>query len=151
MKKYDKVLIEIILAVCILILMPSNNCIAMSNISGKSETIKIADKSKPDTVTGGGDTPTTVSGTMKQVTPSYLDSSNYSELQTTIGYILNFLQVASGITAVVMIAFTGFKLIFEVNPEVVNETKRTMYPIVLGIVLTFGATSIAKFIISALE
>lgn len=135
MKKYDKLFVGIILAVCLLIFMPYNNCMAD----------RAAD--------GDGFVPTTptVSDAIKQVTPSYIASSNYSELQTTIGYVLNFLQVASGITAVVMIAFTGFKLIFEVNPEVVNETKRTMYPIVLGIVLTFGATSIAKFIISALE
>ena len=134
MRKYDKLLVEVILTVCLLFFMPYNDCLAMSD----------------DKADFGGSTPT-VSEAMGFVSPSYVSSSNYSELQTTIGYILNFLQVASGITAVVMIAFTGFKLIFEVNPEVVNETKRTMYPIVLGIVLTFGATSIAKFIISALE
>lgn len=98
----------------------------------------------------GGDPPT-ISGTIKKVTPSYIASSNYSELQTTIGYILNFLQIASGLTSVIMIAFTGFKLIFEVNPKVVEETKKTMFPIVFGIVLTFGAASIAKFIIGAVE
>ena len=99
----------------------------------------------------GGPPPPTISGTIKDVSPSYIDSSNYSELQTTIGYILNFLQIASGLTSVIMIAFTGFKLIFEVNPKVVKETKKTMFPIVFGIVLTFGAASIAKFIIGAVE
>ena len=97
------------------------------------------------------DVDTSVSGALGLVSVIYIGESNYSELQKTIGYILGFLQIASGLTSVVMIAFLGFKLIFEVNPKVVEETKKTMYPIVLGIVLTFGAVSIAKFIIGAVE
>ena len=97
------------------------------------------------------DVDTSVSGALGLVSVIYIGESNYSELQKTIGYILGFLQIASGLTSVVMIAFLGFKLIFEVNPKVVEETKKTMYPIVLGIVLTFGAVSIAKFIIGVVE
>lgn len=106
---------------------------------------------QPATPSGVNEPTPTISGTIKDVSPSYIDSSNYTELQTTIGYVLGFLQIASGLTAVIMIAFTGFKLIFEVNPKVVEETKKTMFPIVFGIVLTFGAVSIAKFIIGAVE
>lgn len=58
--------------------------------------------------------------------------------------ILTFLQILSGITAVVMIAITGFRYIVE-TPEVKGELKKNMLPIVIGIILVFFAASIAKF------
>ena len=66
---------------------------------------------------------------------------------TSIGNsILTFLQILSGITAVIMIAITGFRYIVE-TPEVKGELKKNMLPIVVGIVLVFFAVSIAKFFI----
>ena len=100
---------------------------------------------------GGGGADPTISGAMGLVSPSYVEPSNYSELQTTIGYILGFLQIASGLTSVVMIAFTGFKFIFEENPDVKAETKKSGLPIIIGFVMTFSAVSIAKFILGAVE
>lgn len=58
--------------------------------------------------------------------------------------ILTFLQILSGIAAVVMIAITGFRYIVE-TPEVKGELKKNMVPIVIGIILVFFAVSIAKF------
>ena len=134
MKKYGKLLVEVILTVCLLFFMPYNDCLAMSDDIGDF----------------GGSTPT-VSEAMGFVSPSYVSSSNYSELQTTIGYILGFLQIASGLTSVVMIAFTGFKFIFEENPDVKAEAKKSGLPIIIGFVMTFSAVSIAKFILGAVE
>ncbi len=67
-------------------------------------------------------------------------------LQKVAGSILTFLQIASGIAAVIMIAVTGFRYIIE-TPEVKGELKKNMFPIIVGIVLVFFATSIAKFFI----
>lgn len=67
-------------------------------------------------------------------------------LATVIGKLLGFLQVASGIVAVLMIAIVGFNYIIS-TPEVKDEMKKKMLPIIIGIVLVFGATSVAKFLI----
>ena len=115
------------------------------SLCAKQNTVNAAHKESEDPP---GTIPT-VSGTIKKVTP--IDSLDYTDLQKTAGYILGFLQIASALTSVVMIAFTGFKLVVETNPTVLEETKKTMVPIVLGMVMTFGAVSIAKFIIGAVE
>ena len=67
-------------------------------------------------------------------------------MATVIGKLLGFLQVASGIVAVLMIAIVGFNYIIS-TPEVKDEMKKKMLPIIIGIVLVFGATSVAKFLI----
>lgn len=72
---------------------------------------------------------------------------NYSDLSNVVGKILGFLQIASGLTSVIMIAFIGFKLITTM-PNARGELKEKLFPILIGIVLVFGATSIGKFIIS---
>ena len=46
-----------------------------------------------------------------------------------------------------MIAFLGFELITSM-PETREAIKKKMFPIIIGIMLVFGATSIASFIIS---
>ena len=75
----------------------------------------------------------------QQVDPNSV--TTFSNLGDTI---LTFLQILSGITAVVMIAITGFRYIVE-TPEVKGELKKNMLPIVIGIILVFFAASIAKF------
>ena len=60
--------------------------------------------------------------------------------------VLKFLQIASAIAAVIMIAVTGFRYVIEA-PEVKAELKTNMLPIIIGIVLVFFATSIARFFI----
>ena len=70
-----------------------------------------------------------------------------STLTTVVNRLLGFLQVASGLVAVLMIAITGFNYIVS-TPEVKNEMKSKMLPIIIGILLVFGAVSVARFIIS---
>lgn len=76
--------------------------------------------------------------------------SNVDSLQSVVKKILGFLQIASGLIAVVMIAWTGFRYIIE-TPEMKSELKKNMIPIVVGILLVFFAASIAKFIIGMFE
>lgn len=118
MKTMYKVLTILIIAVSMLVIMPDNMSLAATAADAGSAIDGIQ-------VTGGGDV---------------------SKLQSVIGKLLGFLQVASGIIAVLMIAITGFQYIVE-TPEVKSEIKKKMLPIIVGIVLVFGATSIAKFII----
>ena len=70
-----------------------------------------------------------------------------STLKTTIGKVLGFLQVASGLVAVLMIAFNGFRYITSA-PDIKSEIIKNVAPILAGLVLVFGAVSFAKFIIS---
>lgn len=118
MKTMYKVLAVLIIAVSMFVIMPDNMSLAATAADAGNAIDGI-------TVSGGGDV---------------------SKLQSVIGKLLGFLQVASGIIAVLMIAITGFQYIVE-TPEVKNEIKKKMLPIIVGIVLVFGATSIAKFII----
>ena len=74
------------------------------------------------------------------------NSINTDSLKTVIGKILGFLQVASGLAAVIMIAVTGFNYIIS-TPEVKKEMLSKMLPIVVGLILVFGAVSIAKFLL----
>ena len=63
-----------------------------------------------------------------------------------VSNILAFLQVASGLVAVIMIAYTGFRYIVE-TPEMKEKLKKDMIPIVVGILLVFFAVSIANFFV----
>ncbi len=87
----------------------------------------------------------TVSGIAGMMTPKYVNPDKYSGIQTVIGRILGFLQVASALTTVVVVAFLGFKMLTE-TPEVKREVKQKGLPIIIGVVLVFGATSVASFI-----
>lgn len=86
-----------------------------------------------------------VSNTIEQIKPTE-DVTGAENLTVIASRILTFLQIASGIAAVIMIAVTGFRYIIE-TPEVKGELKKNMLPIVIGLVLVFFATSIAKFFI----
>ena len=76
-----------------------------------------------------------------------MDGTEVNSFKKTLGKILGFLEVASGITAIVVIAFLGFQYIVSTPPNMKNEAKNKMLPIVIGVVLVFGAVSIAKFIL----
>ena len=90
---------------------------------------------------------TTVSGIVKGIRPIDPTEDKYSDLAEVVGKIIGFLQIASGITTVIMVAFLGFELITSM-PETREAIKKKMLPMIIGIMLVFGATSIANFIIS---
>ena len=74
-------------------------------------------------------------------------SENYGTLQTTIGKLLGFLQVASGLVGVIVIATTGFNYILSADADMKAEIKKKGLPIIVGFAIVFGAVSIAKFLI----
>ncbi len=78
------------------------------------------------------------------------DTAAIDDFRNAGNKILTFLQILSGIAAVVMIAVTGFRYIIE-TPEVKGELKKNMLPIVVGIVLVFFAASIAKFFLGMFQ
>ena len=74
-------------------------------------------------------------------------SVDVTGVQGVIGKLLNFLQIASGLVAVLMIAIVGLGYIVAQTSDMKAEFKNKGLPIIIGIVLVFGAASIAKFFI----
>ena len=119
MKTVYKVFAILMIAVSMFVIMPDNMCLA--DAKGAIGQVEKAANSNEATAAADG-------------------------LASVIGKLLGFLQVASGIVAVLMIAIVGFNYIIS-TPEVKDEMKKKMLPIIIGIVLVFGATSVAKFLI----
>ena len=128
MKKISKLLVAVIISTCVLAFMPGNNCLAMADLKD-----------------GGGGLKTTAGGAIDGLKAT--GDVDVGGLQTVIGTLLNFLQIASGLIAVLMIAVVGFGYIVTPDAEMKTEFKKKGLPIIVGIVLVFGAASIAKFFI----
>ena len=73
--------------------------------------------------------------------------NNATKVTGILGKLLGFLQVVSGVTAVIVIAWTGFNFIFA-GAEVKTDMLKKFLPIIIGLVLVFGATTVANFVIS---
>lgn len=119
MKTVNKILAILVIAICTLTIMPKNTALAAGS-SAKN-------------IVGG-------------VNASIPDDGYATDLQATISKLLGFLQVASGLVAILMIAIVGFNYIIS-TPDVKDEMKKKMLPIIIGLVLVFGAVSVAKFIL----
>ena len=119
MKTINKILAILIISICTFVIMPKNEIFA------------------------AGESASAIVGKVNAVTP---DGTYASDLQTTISKLLGFLQVASGLVAILMIAIVGFNYIIS-TPDVKEEMKKKMLPIIIGLVLVFGAVSIAKFVL----
>ena len=128
MKKISKLLVAVIISTCVLAFIPGNNCLAMADLKD-----------------GGGGLKTTVGGAIDGL--NVAGDVDVGGLQKVIGTLLNFLQIASGLVAVLMIAIVGFNYILATSSDMKKEMKEKALPIIIGIVLVFGATSIAKFFI----
>ena len=128
MKNISKLLVAVIISTCVLAFMPGNNCMAMADLKD-----------------GGGGLKTTVGGAIDGL--NVAGDVDVGGLQKVIGTLLNFLQIASGLVAVLMIAIVGFNYILATSSDMKKEMKEKALPIIIGIVLVFGATSIAKFFI----
>ena len=128
MKKISKLLVAVIISTCVLAFMPGNNCMAIADLKD-----------------GGGGLKTTAGGAIDGLNAT--GSVDVGGLQKVIGTLLNFLQIASGLVAVLMIAIVGFNYILATSSDMKKEMKEKALPIIIGIVLVFGATSIAKFFI----
>ena len=99
---------------------------------------------------GGG----SISSMVKATNPGESDGTAAigSEMASeVIKKVLAFLQLASALIAVVVIALTGFKYVFDNDVEVKNEMKKRMLPIVIGMILVFSATTVAKFLLGVVQ
>lgn len=121
MKTFKRILIVLVIFTCVFGIM--------------SQNISMAASDDVSSIVGG-------------VSPENPSGQLASDFQATIGKLLGFLQIASGLIAILMIALTGFNYIVA-TPEVKEEMKKKMLPIIVGFVLVFGAVSIAKFILGA--
>lgn len=121
MKILQKLLLVLIIASCVMVIMPKNyvNASSVGDLAG-------------------------------DVKPDMADNSITQNLGSVVSKILGFIQVASGLLSVVMIAWTGFRYIIE-TPEMKNELKKSLIPIVVGFLLVFMASTIARFVIKMFE
>ena len=120
MKTFSKVLLILMIAICMVTFLSYS-----VSLAGTDDSAVTADEAL-DKITANQ----SVKGT--------------GGLTDMAGKLVSFLQVASGIAAVIMIAITGFRYVIE-TPEVKGELKKNMFPIIVGIILVFFAVSIAKF------
>ena len=118
MKAISKIIAILLIAISTLVIMPTNFSFAGNNTAA-------------DAIDGLNAT----------------GSVDVGGLQAVIGKLLNFLQIASGLVAVLMIAIVGFNYILATSSDMKKEMKEKALPIIIGIVLVFGAASIAKFFI----
>ena len=126
MKIGKKIFVSLCIIVCMLTVIPSN-------------FIKVeASKSK-------------VSALVGTMTGDEIEDSYSTELIDTINSLLGFVQLAAGIISVVVICFTCFNYITASTPDMKEEVKKKMLPLIIGMVLVFGASSIARFILGAVE
>ena len=75
---------------------------------------------------------------------SSVDSSNLTKMA---GKVISLIQVASVILAVILIAVFGFKFIMGSANEKADYQK-SFIPLIVGLVVVFAATSIAKLIMT---
>ena len=68
-----------------------------------------------------------------------------TELTGLAGQVINLIQIASAVAAVILIAVFGFKFILGSANEKADYQK-SFIPLIVGVVVVFAATSIAKLL-----
>ena len=91
-----------------------------------------------------------VQETVKNFTPDVPTDGEAASFVKIANVVLGLIQILSGVMAIIVIAWTGFKFIVE-TAEMKAQLKDRMLPIIVGAILVFGATSVAKFIIGVVE
>ena len=71
--------------------------------------------------------------------------ANTGNLTTMAGKILGIIQIASAIAAVILIAVFGFRFILGSAQEK-SDYMKSFIPLIVGVVVVFSASSIAKLI-----
>ena len=124
------------------------NPIESSVVCAKTNTTK---NLKKDTGTStASETSTSYTGVVDEAKPEDSDIPTTSDGVTgVIRHLLGFLQAASALMSVVVIAFNGFQYILAADAEMKSEMKKKMLPLVIGLVLVFSASSITLFLLGA--
>ena len=73
------------------------------------------------------------------------DTGAASELVTLAGKVIGLIQIASAVAAIVLVAVFGFKFILGSANEKADYQK-SFIPLIVGVVVVFAATSIAKLL-----
>ena len=89
------------------------------------------------------------SGLIDKITPGIgnVDSKDATGLTNMATKVISLIQVASVILAVILIAVFGFKFIMGSANEKADYQK-SFIPLIVGLVVVFAATSIAKVIMT---
>ncbi len=82
----------------------------------------------------------------KSKLPKEKDVKNLREV---IGKFLTVIRTIAAMVLVIVVSTTGFRYLTAARADIKEEIKITMFPIVMGLIILFGAVTIAGFIISA--
>lgn len=91
---------------------------------------------------------TTTTGVIESIKPSTtgVDATGLTGLASKV---IGLIQIASAVAAVVLVAVFGFKFIMGSANEKADYQK-SFIPLIVGVVVVFSATSIAKLLFSLL-
>lgn len=131
-----KIIYKVIIELIIIFLM--FNVIELNTSMATNDGLQVATKITTDTV---GDA-------IKGFKAEKQDESTSSNLKMVIRRFLGVLRIISGLVLVIVLATTGFKYITS-TPDVKAEIKSKMFPVIMGLVLVYGAVSIATFFVVA--
>ena len=84
---------------------------------------------------------------ISKVVPTNPGTEQVSGLQNMAGKILGLLQAASAILALILVGVFGFKFIMG-SPEQKGDYQKSFIPLIVGVVVVFSATSVARLIFS---
>jgi type IV secretory pathway VirB2 component (pilin) len=73
------------------------------------------------------------------------DTAAASELVQLAGKVIGLIQIASAVAAIILVAVFGFKFILGSANEKADYQK-SFIPLIVGVVVVFAATSIAKLL-----
>ena len=82
----------------------------------------------------------------KSKLPKEKDVKNLKEI---IEKFLKAIRTIAVLVLVIVVSTTGIRYLTATNADIKEEIKITMFPIIMGLILLFGAVTIAGFIISA--
>lgn len=119
MKILQRILLIFIIAACVFMVMPQNTVKADVDIDS---TIGDVDPTSPESDTDG--------------------------IMGVVNKIIGFIQWASVIALVLVLIAKGWQYITSENAKLKEEVKNSAVPILVGTILVFGATTIAKFVLN---
>lgn len=79
------------------------------------------------------------------------NSTGITRLKNTVKRLLGAIRILTGLALIIMVAYTGFKIVVGDTPEGKNSVKKSMIPLITGTLIVFSATTIASFIIRVFE
>lgn len=89
-----------------------------------------------------------LSGLIDNINPN-TTTADASGLTNLAGNVIGLIQIASAVLAVILVAVFGFKFIMGSANEKADYQK-SFIPLIVGVVVVFSATSIAKLLFSIL-